>query len=58
MRDIVHHYEIVSVEKSDLVDVISVRYLCMGNQVYYKLEGCLYSIEAVEACVISFRKFV
>lgn len=48
----------LSVEKLDLVDVISVRYLCMGNQVYYKLEGCLYSIEAVEACVISFRKLV
>lgn len=34
VRDIVHHYDIVSMEKSDLFDVISIQYLCAGIQVY------------------------
>ena len=52
MRDVAHHYDIVSTEKSDSVDVISRQYLCIGNEVYYKLEGCLYSTEAVETHVL------
>ena len=39
MRDVAHHYDIVSIEKSDSVDVISRQYLCIGNEAYSKLEG-------------------
>lgn len=52
VRDVAHHYDIVSTEKSDSEGVISRQYLCIGNEVYYKLEDCLYSIEAVETHVI------
>lgn len=52
MRDIAHHYGIVSMEKPDLADVVSMQYLCTGNHVYYKLESCLYSVEEAEACMI------
>lgn len=56
VRDVAHHYDIVSIEKSDSVDVISRQYLCIGNEAYSKLEGWLHSIEAVDTCMILFRK--
>lgn len=52
MRDIAHHFGIVSMEKPDLADVVSMQYLHIGNHIYYQIESCLYSVEEAEASMI------